>query len=263
MTRMSVRAWSILTLLLAFVFLSGCQSTRLPGDRPSWQAREVVISPDIRLQRLAEGVWLHQTWHQFEQWGRVQSNGLLLVDGDQALLVDTPVTNEQTAELLNWVESEWGARIKIVIPTHWHVDCMGGLAETQQRGATSWAQAQTITIAQQKKLPVPDHGFELFCRIKFASRTLELFYPGPGHALDNIVVWLDKEQILFGGCLIRAISAQGLGNIADGDVNAWPRSVQLVRSRYPQARTIIPGHGSTGSTDLLTHTIKLCQQSGN
>jgi metallo-beta-lactamase class B len=82
---------------------------------------------------------------------------------------------------------------------------------------------------------------------------LELFFPGAGHARDNIVVWHPSSGVLFGGCFVKAGNAEDLGNVADADTAAWPASLERVRARFPEVRIVVPGHGALGGPDLLTH----------
>src|SRR6185295_3616589 len=75
--------------------------------------------------------------------------------------------------------------------------------------------------------------------------TAEVFYPGPAHTRDNIVVWLPDSRVLFGGCAVRAATS-GLGNVADADLTAYPASIRRVLERYPAAEVVVPGHGDVG-----------------
>jgi metallo-beta-lactamase class B len=85
----------------------------------------------------------------------------------------------------------------------------------------------------------------------------EVFYPGPAHTRDNVVVWLAESRVLFGGCAVRAASDTSVGNVADADVKEWPASIRRVRDRYPTADVVVPGHGDPGGRELLEHTLAL------
>jgi glyoxylase-like metal-dependent hydrolase (beta-lactamase superfamily II) len=89
---------------------------------------------------------------------------------------------------------------------------------------------------------------------------LEVFYPGPAHSRDNVVVWLPGQRVLFGTCAVRAAGTTALGNVADADVAEWPASIRRVLERYPQAEVVVPGHGEVGGVELLRHTITLAEQ---
>lgn len=87
--------------------------------------------------------------------------------------------------------------------------------------------------------------------------TIEVFYPGSGHTEDNIVVWLPKSNILFGGCFVKSIHSKNLGNIEDASIKIWPASIQKVINKYPDIKVVVPGHGKVGDTSLLKNTAKL------
>ncbi|MBN1650541.1 MAG: CfiA family subclass B1 metallo-beta-lactamase, partial [Bacteroidales bacterium] len=80
---------------------------------------------------------------------------------------------------------------------------------------------------------------------------------------DNITVWIPGKKILFGGCLIKSIDSKGLGNLSDAVVNDWDMTVEKVMKKYPEIKTVIPGHGDFGGTELLTHTIELVDKEKN
>lgn len=45
--------------------------------------------------------------------------------------------------------------------------------------------------------------------------------------------------------------------MADADTAAWPASLERVRARFPEVRIVVPGHGSVGGPELLSHTLEL------
>ena len=135
---------------------------------------------------------------------------------------------------------------------------MGGLAEAHRRGAASYALDKTVTLAQENQLPVPQRAFTDTCTLRCGKTAVVLEYFGAGHTLDNIVAWLPRQKILFGGCLIKSLNSNSLGNTADGDLAAYPKTVRAVRAAYPQAEVVVPGHGAWGSIELVDHTLDLC-----
>lgn len=75
--------------------------------------------------------------------------------------------------------------------------------------------------------------------------------------MDNIVSWIADEQVLFGGCLVKAGGAKTLGYIKEADLVAWPATLAKVKERFPAARLIVPGHGDPGGWELIANTLKL------
>ncbi len=216
-----------------------------------------TIREDLEVERLAEGVWLHVSYEELEGFGRVPANGLVVVSDGEAALLDTPWTDDQTHALADWVEERLEARLTVVVPTHSHGDCMGGLAGAHDRSARSYASARTVEIARERGLPVPQEAFERERDISLGSRVLEARFVGPGHTVDTIVVWLPDVKILFGGDLVRSVASRSLGFTAEADLEEWPASVEALQRAYGEAALIVPGHGRPGGDELLTHTLDL------
>ena len=134
---------------------------------------------------------------------------------------------------------------------------MGGLAEAHRRGALSYGLDKTIEIAREKGLPVPQIPYQMRTMVHCGRTVALATYFGAGHTTDNVVVWLPSQGILFGGCLIKSLDSQSLGNTADGDLKAYPTTLQKVLAAYNHAKIVVPGHGDWGGTDLIEHTLKL------
>jgi len=243
----------IMPTLFLGLALAGCQSAQVAPERET-----IRVSDDIILQPVIPGVWVHTTYIDDPNYGRIGANGLVIVSKEEAVLIDLPWTDEQTAALFDWVAENSGATIKAVVPTHFHQDCMGGLAEAHRRRATSYACDKTIEFARRDHLPVPKLPFRLRATIHCGEMIVVLTHFGAGHTTDNVVAWLPQKQVLFGGCLIKSLDAQSLGNTSDGDLEAYPTTLQKVRAAYRQAKIVVPGHGDWGGPELINHTLKLC-----
>jgi metallo-beta-lactamase class B len=218
-----------------------------------------VIDKDLRIEPLTSNTWRCISYKELPQYGRVPANGLIVVVGDEVLLVDTPWTNEQTAQLCDWISQALHARVTAVIVTHAHDDRMGGLAEAHRRGAKSYALDKTAELARARGYEVPQNTFTDSRELKIGPHVIEMRFLGAGHTADNIVVWLPGEKILFGGCLFKSSQADSLGNIEEADLAAWPETVASAQALYADAHVIVPGHGNPGGADVPTHTLQLLQ----
>lgn len=216
-----------------------------------------IVSKDLTVERIADGVWLHVSYEVLEQFGRTSANGLVIVSGDSAALIDTPWTAAQTEDLMDWVETTLGARVEAVIASHHHADCMGGLEAAHERGAASYASRITAELSRRNGTPLPQHTFERSLSVAVGARQLELFFGGAGHAPGNIVTWVGDVSVLFGGCLVRSASSKSLGYTAEADLAAWPETIRAVRERYGSARVVVPGHGAPGGGEPLARTLEL------
>jgi metallo-beta-lactamase class B len=223
------------------------------------QGQVLVIDDDIHLVHLQDSVFVHLTWDNDETYGRFSSNGMILIRSGQALMVDTPMDDEKTQRLVDWLKDKLSVKVTRVIVGHFHDDCLGGLGYLHRSGVISVGNRLTAVKCRELQLPVPVIQFNGMLNFDFNGEPVECRYFGGGHTLDNITVWLPNRKILFGGCLIKSAGSTGLGNLSDAVVDEWDNTVRKVRESYNEISHVIPGHGETGSIELLEHTLRLVE----
>jgi len=247
------------SIIRNFAFLFLCLlSTRLLTAQEQSNDVGIRISEDITVRRLVEGIWLHTTYYDISGIRNVPANGLIVIDGKHAMMIDLPWTDKQTGVLFDWVAKEHGTIIEKVVPTHSHIDCAGGLAEAHRRGADSFALEKTTEILKRANKPIPMNWFTERMSLSCRDARVEFSYLGGGHTVDNIVAWIPSKKILFGGCLIKALNAKNLGNTREADLVNYPTTLKKVKERYSDVKIVVPGHGRHGRIDLIDHTIELC-----
>ena len=222
-------------------------------------SREAGRAPDIELVPLSGDVWVHTTW-AIVGGSPTPSNGLAVRTSEGVVLVDTAWTDEQTARLLKAIEARVGVRVTQAIGTHAHDDRIGGLNALKAAGIPVATGRLTRDLAVAQGFPAPRALKSPSDTLVVGGRRFEVFFPGAGHTRDNVVVWLPDAKVLFGGCLLKAMNTKSRGNVADADIEAWPASVGALARRYPQAVTVVPGHGPWGGPELLQHTIEVVRQ---
>jgi metallo-beta-lactamase class B len=242
----------VAVLFLAIVGYCGCNAQSA--------YKTIKVSEDIELIKLSDNAFVHVSYSSLPKFGRFPSNGLIYINKKEAFLFDTPVSDSLTKLLVDYLRDSMNLTIKGFVPNHWHSDCMGGLGFLKSQKIESYANQLTIDIAAKEKLPLPDHGFSDSIRLKLGDKIIKCYYPGPAHTLDNIVVWIPSEKILFAGCMIKSIDSKDLGNTADGDLHAYPATIGKVFLRFRNAKIVIPGHGSFGGIELLKHTRELADR---
>jgi metallo-beta-lactamase class B len=213
----------------------------------------LMITDKLQLIRISDNAFIHLSYLQ----GSVPCNGLILVDKDKAFLFDTPCDDSTTQILLTYIKVNLKLQVTGFLTNDWHIDSQGGLGLINKLGITSYANEMTRQIAREKGLPVTTYGFKDSLKINFGDKLIECFYPGPAHTMDNILVWIPSERILFADCLIKELAAKNLGYTADGDVNAYPETLKKIMKKFSNAQYVIPGHGKHGGFELITHTMEL------
>jgi len=237
--------------LILFFSLIGFVSSKAQTNE------KIVIDDDIQLIHLQDSIFVHVTWHYLENFGRFPSNGLIVIKNGQALMIDTPMDNDKTERLTKYLKDTLSVDLIKLIIGHFHDDCMGGLGYLQSIRIESIANLMTIKKCKEIGLPTPSISFTDSLTFDFNGERIDCRYFGAGHSFDNITVWIQEKKILFGGCLIKSINSKGLGNLSDAVVNDWDMTVEKVMKEYPEIKTVIPGHGDFGGTELLTHTVQL------
>jgi metallo-beta-lactamase class B len=243
---------------IAFVSLTCLICTRPSIVYAQSDDAGIRLSGDVTVRGLAEGIWLHTTYFDIGDLKHVPANGLIIVDGEHAMMIDLPWTDEQAGILFDWIVREQKAAIQKVIPTHFHTDCAGGLAEAHRRGADSFALEKTAELLKKTNKPVPRNWFTERMSLSCGKTRVELAFLGGGHTVDNIVAYIPSRKILFAGCLVKSLSAKNIGNTEDADLINYPVTLKKVRERYSDAKIVVPGHGQPGGLNLIDHTIRLC-----
>lgn len=219
----------------------------------------IKINDDIFLHQIKDSVYTHVTYHTDALYGRFSSNGLVLIKNGEALMIDTPMDNEQTRVLCEYLLNTMGVKVTKFIVGHFHNDCIGGLEYLKSIGVETIANSLTVELCFKHSLPVPSHSFTDFLKFSFNGEEVICQYFGGGHTVDNIVVWFPAQKVLFGGCLIKSIHSSNLGNMADAVLGSWKQTVLKVIDTFPEAEVVIPGHGAIGNFALLNHTVKLVE----
>ncbi len=217
----------------------------------------IFIDKDLQLQHIVDSIFVHISWHKSPKGYRFPSNGLIIVKNGEAIMVDSPFTNEKTERLYNYLKNKMGIKVTQQIAGHFHADCMGGIAFLHEKGVYTIAGSLTCKTCKQKDMIVPKESFKGKKEYTFNGKKVVCQFLGGGHSFDNIVVWLPEDQILFGGCMVKNIKATGMGNLSDATVDEWDDTLVKLQEVFPSAKWVIPGHGEIGGKELIAHTIDL------
>jgi metallo-beta-lactamase class B len=185
----------------------------------------------------------------------VPSNGMIAVMGGGLLLVDTAWTEAQTEAILTWGDDYFRRPWIGAVITHDHADRAGGIGALQRRHIPVAAVDLTVDKLTRRGVRGVSTLFLARDGAFKDPRGFEAFYPGPGHASDNIVLRFDG--LVYGGCLVKSMAADDLGFTGDADLAAWPAAIRNVSARYEDL-TIVPGHGPLDASGLAyQHTLDL------
>ena len=243
-----------ISFVLLFIVIFSC-SKQIQVDQ-----NESVIygSENLTVIKLSENVYQHISYLQTDSFGKVECNGMVVVDNGEAGIFDTPADAVSSKELIEFLQ-EQNIEIKSIVATHFHDDCIGGLDEFHKAGVSSYANYKTIEFLKGAEKNIPQNGINDEFILNVGTKKVFLNYFGEGHTKDNIVAYYPDEKTLFGGCLLKEMNATK-GYLGDANENAWSETVTKLKEKYPDIQTVIPGHGKIGGMELVDYTIGLFQK---
>lgn len=208
------------------------------------------------IRNISESCFVHTSYLQVENYGPFPCNGMVVMNGNEAVILDTPVDSVSAVKLFSFVEDSLNAKIKAVVVNHFHNDCLGSLNVFHNNGIQSYANSKTIELAKNDGVEVPVNGFDSILFLTIGGEVLVNQYFGEGHTPDNIISYWGKDKVLFGGCLVKELGS-GKGNLNDANTKQWSNTVESVQSVYKEVEIVVPGHGKIGGIELLGYTARL------
>ena len=220
-------------------------------------------SPSSRVRQLAPGVYVRQG----DRDRRQPANTSWVVFRDYVVVIDAN-TPWGVREILPEVRKTTDKPIRYVFDTHYHWDhtwgnsvlvdngvavvCSQNCAqELATKGKGEWERnpvSGEYSLAPYR-MEQPGIAFGDFMAFDDGVRRLELRRMGPAHTIGDAVAYLPREGILFTGDL--CVNWRSGNNLGDRDAN-HPHWVQALKEMGTwQLKTVIPGHGSPGTSETL------------
>ncbi len=252
------------SLLIAAFALSACGGTETVTPVASDKAADSFLTKlqadyPVTLSKIADNVWVHTTNYTLPGQSPIPSNGLVVVDGEDVILVDGAWGELATLSLLEKVKAETGKPVTKMVVTHHHMDRTAGVDVAEWQGIQIFTHPDTPALAAKSGFPVPNTSVTELKEPK--SRTsvgsVEVAFPGHGHAQENLVVYIPSTGILYAGCAVRGAGVKTLGNTSDADLAKWSESLQWIKATYPNTKTVVPGHGKGANLSLVDATLAL------
>lgn len=215
-----------------------------------------VQKPKLEISHLTENFYVFTTYNLYKG-NSVSANGMYLVTNSGVVLFDSPWDTTQFQPLLDSIKARHNKTVVICIATHSHKDKTAGLQFLKERGVKTFTTKQTDDISKRKGEKRAAFLMEKDTVFSVGQYKFETYFAGQGHTADNIVVWFDKEKVLYGGCLVKSVEATDLGNVEEANVKAWPATIKNIQAKFKNPKFIIPGHQSWTSRKSLDHTLEL------
>lgn len=221
-----------------------------------FQSKVVYKSKELLVTQITDNSFVHTSFKQTDEFGNVPCNGLVVRSKNEAIVFDTPTDDKNSEVLIQWINETLHCKIKAIIPTHFHDDCLGGLKAFHEKNIPSYAYYKTIRLTKENHLTVPQNSFSDSLTLPIGNETVTAQFFGEGHTKDNITGYFPTENVLFGGCLLKELKANK-GYLGDSNTAEWSNTVEKVKLKYPNVQVVVPGHGKYGDSQLLDYTITL------
>lgn len=246
-------------LSAAALSLAACGGETTPAPKADSFLTSLKTDYPVSFAKVADNVWVHTTNYRLPGQSPIASNGLVVRDGDDVVLVDGAWGELATVALLEAVKTEVGKPVTKMVVTHHHADKVSGVDAAERTGIEVFAHPDTPALAARSGFAVPNTSVAALKDAKSRTKvgTIEVAFPGPAHAPDNLVVYVPDAGVLYTGCAMRGADAASLGNIQDANLTLWPDTLNWMKAVYKDAKILVPGHGKGGDLSAIDHTLKL------
>jgi glyoxylase-like metal-dependent hydrolase (beta-lactamase superfamily II) len=187
------------------------------------------------------------------------SNAGFVITQDRVVVIDALGSPDLARQLLAEIKKRTSLPVTDVIVTHFHADHIYGLQVFKAAGARIWAHeagkhylysetaqarlaASRVDLAPwvdaQTQLVFADEWLTADRSLNFGGVSFQLMHLGPAHSLEDLVVYLPMQQVLFAGDLMFRKRVPFVGQ---ADSRHWQQGLTSLSSLIVQ--WAVPGHG--------------------
>jgi metallo-beta-lactamase class B len=211
---------------------------------------------DIAITHLTGDCFVYTTYNTYKET-KFPSNSMYIVTRDGIVMIDTPWDTTQFQPLLDSIHARHNKPVVLCISTHFHADRTAGLEFLREKGIKTYTSKQTYDLCTTHGEKQSEFYFTKDTVFRVGGQIIQTYYPGEGHAPDNIVIWYGKNKVLYGGCFVKSTDNTDLGNLSDANLKQWPASINRTMKKFPKPAFVIPGHFSWENNKSLQHTLNL------
>lgn len=214
---------------------------------------------NLNISHLTGDFYIYTTYNFYKD-ARIPANGMYLVTNKGVILFDSPWDTTQFQPLLDSIQKRHHKNVIICLASHFHEDRTGGLEYYRQKGIRTYTTRRTDELSQKRGMKRAEFLIDKDSIFTVGQYSFQTYYPGHGHAPDNIVIWFEKEKVLYGGCLIKSADDSNLGNLADASSKDYATTIKNVQAMCKNPKYIITGHNDWTNTRSLAHTLEMALQ---
>jgi len=232
-------------LILVISFLMGGYSILTEANpvvkSPSFET--FYIATELKVIPILPSVYVIE-----DQGGIAPAYSMMLeLSDDHLLLIDT-TEPEKTKQVLQWANKQFSGKKMVAINTHHHSDRTGGNAVLIEAGIPVYGSDLGASLVKEEGEMAASHIFSLHQgkTLHFDDKEIRIFYPGPAHTPDNVVVYIPHLKLLFAGCMV--VPFKKVYRVPDANIAAWPDA--LAKLKQFDVEWVIPGHPANLNDDL-------------
>ncbi|MGE5175124.1 MAG: MBL fold metallo-hydrolase [Hyphomicrobiales bacterium] len=248
--RLGLPAALTLLLSLGLAGPSPAEQVYLPGAKPAIPPKDSTLT--ITVRPLAPGAYAAKVNTVWTGW-------VELPDG--ILVVDATMADSAGAALADTIRARSpGKPFEYLVLTSAHLDHITGAPRFLGAGARLVAQASVADEIDSTLGITPDSAKEIRVknreRLGTAAEPVDVVWLGRDAASrGDLVVWLPKQRILYGGDLVTNRSVPWLMD-RDFDADGWIASIDSLFTKAFAIDTVVPGHGDIGSANQALNFTK-------
>lgn len=213
----------------------------------------------LKITPLTGDFFVYTTYNTYEN-SRVPANGMYLVTSKGVVLFDTPWDTTQFQPLLDSIRIRHQQPVVLCFATHWHSDKTAGLEYYRKQGIKTYTTVLTDELSKKNNHKRAEYLMTKDTVFNTGHYTFEAWYPGEGHTADNIIIWFEKEKVLYGGCLIKGATDESLGYLGDANVKEYAATLRNVQKKCKNPRYIIVAHSDWSNLNSLKHSLQMAKK---
>ena len=216
---------------------------------------EKYKAPPAEMKELAKGVYAF-----LQPGGGYTSNSGLIVGKNWATVIDSQTNKYQIENFISLMKKITEKPVRVLLNTHYHPDhtftnyyfpeAVAITTRPNFRETTRLNPSMLPTL--KKMMPEPlmsydgskifpqDLIFEGKLTVYDGIREIDFIDLGPAHAPSDIIAYLPKEKIVYGGDIVGSGGAPGATSVMDGSY----RMIEVMSTlSNMDAERFVPGHG--------------------
>ncbi|MCX6319220.1 MAG: subclass B1 metallo-beta-lactamase [Bacteroidetes bacterium] len=177
-------------------------------------------------------------------------------------MFDTPWDTAQFQPLLDNIEMRHNKIVLLCFATHWHSDKTIGLAYSREKGIKTYTTVLNDELSNLNNKKRAEFLMTKDTNFTTGQYSFETGYLREAHNRDNIVIWFEKERILYTGYLIKGTDVDDLSFIGDGNKKTYAGTLKKVQKKFRHPSWIVITNSDWKDIGSLKHSIRMANKLG-